>query len=551
MSQAKSVVVDGSRPEPRLSGAQPSIGATSKRGVRSHDVPVLIPAAGDVPDGIVAISNVSCPAMIPVAGRPVIHWTLRNLQALGFRRFRIAVARAGMFVEDFVSSAIGADHVDFVVSSSHRGIGGTVLDLLEGVRTRSALVVLGDRYVEFADTSFLEVDETLAFVRASAEQPVDDVGACYLADVELAREVAKSAAVAGPITLSTILGGVDERATVRAVEATQWVDAGRPDHPPARDAAPLVGRHFNQLSFDSTFGTVTKRSTNVDKFVDEIAYLGLLPDDVAVLFPRVLHASTDRSDPHLTMEYYAYPSLADVFLFEDVDDRVWRRVFDHLHTVLESSMWRHRAPMSGDDVHAMYLDKPRARLTSITEPAPLVRLIAHEGTIRVNGVAVQNFSTLWPALARATKALTEVEATIVHGDLCLSNILYDLRADIVKLIDPRGSFGRTGIFGDPRYDVAKLYHSTYGLYDCIVNDLFEVDVDVDGFEMHLDIRSQPRHGHVRSAFEAVFFERFDRREILLIAGLIFASLPALHAESPSRQIAMYGRALQLVHEALA
>jgi hypothetical protein len=47
----------------------------------------------------------------------------------------------------------------------------------------------------------------------------------------------------------------------------------------------------------------------------------------------------------------------------------------------------------------------------------------------------------------------------------------------------------------------------------------------------------------------VFFADFDRREILLITGLLFASMPALHYDAPRRQIAMYARALQLFGEA--
>ena len=56
-----------------------------------EDAIVLIPAAGRVPDGVLSLSNISCPAMIPVAGRPVIHWTLGYLTSLGFKRFLIAV----------------------------------------------------------------------------------------------------------------------------------------------------------------------------------------------------------------------------------------------------------------------------------------------------------------------------------------------------------------------------------------------------------------------------------------------------------------------------
>ena len=79
--------------------------------------------------------------------------------------------------------------------------------------------------------------------------------------------------------------------------------------------------------------------------------------------------------------------------------------------------------------------------------------------------------------AEVDRLAENVQGCIVHGDLCLSNILYDLRSRICKLLDPRGSFGAAGIYGDPRYDVAKLYHSIYGLYDFITNDLFHVSIE--------------------------------------------------------------------------
>src|SRR6476620_747918 len=105
---------------------------------------VLIPAAGRVAEGVLALSNISCPAMVPVAGRPVVHWTMGYLRSLGLRRFSMAVARRGMFVEDFGECTVGGDcEVSFMTPSSDGGGGLTVLELAEQAQARSALVVLG------------------------------------------------------------------------------------------------------------------------------------------------------------------------------------------------------------------------------------------------------------------------------------------------------------------------------------------------------------------------------------------------------------------------
>ena len=88
------------------------------------DITVLIPAAGGVPEGIVGLGNIGCPAMIPIAGRPVIYWAMKYLRSLGLRRFVIGVSRRGMFVEDFVECMFGSDcEVEFIVPAVSRGVG--------------------------------------------------------------------------------------------------------------------------------------------------------------------------------------------------------------------------------------------------------------------------------------------------------------------------------------------------------------------------------------------------------------------------------------------
>ena len=178
-------------------------------------------------------------------------------------------------------------------------------------------------------------------------------------------------------------------------------------------------------------------------------------------------------------------------------------------------------------------------------------LLADSGSVTVNGTPRRTLGAAWSELEREVARLeTTATGAAIHGDLGLSNILYDLRARICKLVDPRGSFGVRGVYGDPRYDVAKLYHSVHGLYDFLVADLFRVDAR--GGKVNLDVRSRPQHAEIRARFERVFFERagWDRRDVLLITGLLFASMPALHYDRPDRQVAMAARALELVGDAL-
>jgi hypothetical protein len=164
--------------------------------------------------------------------------------------------------------------------------------------------------------------------------------------------------------------------------------------------------------------------------------------------------------------------------------------------------------------------------------------------ITVNG---RNCPPLRSIFEEVEAALPEIAGDrrqgIIHGDMCFSNILYDLRSGICKFIDPRGSFGQSGIYGDQKYDVAKLYHSVHGLYDFIVNDLFTVRVE--GREVTLTVHRRQEHERVREVFESVFFPDFDRRHVKMITALLFLSMPALHYDAPRRQLAMFATGMSL------
>lgn len=550
---------------------------------RLADTVVLIPAAGRVAEGVMALSNIGCPAMVPVAGRPVIHWTLSYLRSLGLKRFLIAVSRRGMFVEDFVECSFGQDcETSFIVPSVDGGVGRTVLELAEQAEGKSALVVLGDTHFQFAEPELLLNDEAAVLVdnvedsyrwctvetdpqglvtRFHDKEPDLPgplqalIGVYFFPSLEELRTasraaVAQNEGAARRTELAAILKNVETKRPIRAIQAGDWLDCGNPDRQASSHRALLQKREFNDLSIDSVMGTVTKRSRYVEKFLDEINYFRLLPPELAVLFPRAIGYSTDWQDSWLTLEYYGYPSLAEVFVFENVDPGIWEQVFVHLREILVRGFMRHRRPLASGVLREMYLAKTRDRLERISGPPELEALVAHAGPVTVNGREVPNIAVLWERLEGEVQRLAEnVQGCIVHGDLCLSNILYDLRSRVCKLIDPRGSFGSAGIYGDPRYDVAKLYHSIYGLYDFITNDLFHAAID--GTRVDLEIRSRPQHRQIQQRFERVFFSEFDRREILLITGLLFASMPALHYDAPHRQIAMYARALELLAEAFS
>jgi dTDP-glucose pyrophosphorylase len=149
------------------------------------DVTVVIPAAGRVAEGLVGLSNITSPAMIPVGGRPVIFWTLKHLHQLGVGRVVVAVPRRGGFIEEFVACTKPNLTVDFITPTSSSGVLRTVLDLLAHVHTKSALVVLGDTHFAFP------ADVRLQHVPAVLVSGVEDAYRFCVADVNGDGDVVK------------------------------------------------------------------------------------------------------------------------------------------------------------------------------------------------------------------------------------------------------------------------------------------------------------------------------------------------------------------------
>src|SRR6185312_1035687 len=119
---------------------------------------------------------------------------------------------------------------------------------------------------------------------------------------------------------------------------------------------------------------------------------------------------------------------------------------------------------------------------------------------------------------------------------------------LFKFIDPRGSFGESGIYGDGRYDMAKLLHSLDGGYDFFVHDMFRLERD--GNKISLQQFFPSTRGAVLDTFQKIFGRDYDLKEVRTLEGLLFLSMCALHKDNPSRQFAMFATGLRILNQVL-
>jgi hypothetical protein len=69
----------------------------------------------------------------------------------------------------------------------------------------------------------------------------------------------------------------------------------------------------------------------------------------------------------------------------------------------------------------------------------------------------------------------------IHGDLTSSNVLWENEKPIV--IDPRGLFGKTLLYGDKDYDIAKIYYSETGWHLLNKGNLVSKVLSENSFEV--------------------------------------------------------------------
>jgi hypothetical protein len=288
---------------------------------------------------------------------------------------------------------------------------------------------------------------------------------------------------------------------------------------------------------------VTKKSLNSEAFRKQVRWFKQIPDEVAPFLPRVF-GSSDGAEPFITMELLSIPTLGDLFVSQRLNLGAWNDVVRSVSCIqscfAEKAVKNSLAPQLA---RAVYLDKTHSRLDDfLAQNAPAKDYFICRGAEKWSIGRVQR--TLAHFVEQC--GLLDIdELTPIHGDFCFSNLLYDPKVRLVKMIDPRGEFGVPGVFGDRRYDLAKLTHSYAGKYDFIVADRFSVEVESDGC-LRLSMHSNDYYTRVRSIFDAVLLPDASlRQQVYALQALLFLSMLPLHADKPRRQLTMLATGLQL------
>lgn len=332
--------------------------------------------------------------------------------------------------------------------------------------------------------------------------------------------------------------------------ASKWFDVGHSERY-IQAKTSVEARAFNSIEIDESRGILKKRSKNQEKLINEIKWYLKMPAKLQYLIPRIYDYSLDWSDPYVSMEYYGYNTFHEMLVYGDNPQTQWRQYFEKLLFAVQDmgrfQVHGSRASISSS-LETMYITKVVERLGALRNDSRFSSFFSRE--IYVNGAKFPSLDLLITKLPQMLKKRLIDNAPdkfcIIHGDLCFSNILVEDRFGFMRIIDPRGKFGEFDLYGDQRYELAKLMHSMDGQYDFITEDMFSVQVD----ETNIVLEVPNKASGVYTIFKDVFREMLaNYADLQLIESTLFLSMLPLHNDSLSRQYAMLATGLKLLYEA--
>ena len=314
-----------------------------------------------------------------------------------------------------------------------------------------------------------------------------------------------------------------------------------------------ITRDYNSFLIDDKKGVITKCSSNI-KLKDEIDYYKSIDTCNSIFFPRFLGSSNSGSNYTLDLEYYCYKNLGDFMVYDSFNGVFWERVVNSIQDVLNSFSKNTNKGVFDELLESMYVRKTEHYYNELIKGFDRFKTLAKFDTIYFNDVSYLNFENIWDEVKLKLRSFEKPNTvSVIHGDFCFSNILCGLSdkmsSPVLRCVDPRGRFGIKGVYGDQRYDLAKLMHSYQGGYEYIIYDKF--NISMQGSSSRIKFNSSFSNSNLNK-IEDVFKSNsnFHSPEIKILQGLIFIGMCSRHYDSLDRQTMMYLQGIKLLNEAI-
>lgn len=329
-----------------------------------------------------------------------------------------------------------------------------------------------------------------------------------------------------------------------AQQAGKWYDLGGANAYYRSRAEFTTQRDFNKLTITQQY--VEKSSKGSDKIRAEANWFTSLPPSIRTYVPRYLGDNGQAGQGfRYRLEYLQYLTLAELYVFSELPAHLWRKILPRCFSFLDECERLAAQPSAVTQSLTHLLEEKTAqRLAEFCQQMQL----PSSKQWHFNGELSLSLDELL-AQAKANSPQAAKASTFMHGDFCFSNILYDFNTEAIKTIDPRGmtAAGEVTVYGDIRYDLAKLSHSVLGMYDWIVAGYHHTTVDFDTGQIMHQVTQGSRCQAIQEMFTEMVADRYgiSPRQLYAMQIHLFVSLLPLHSDDSYRQQGLFANAFWL------
>jgi thiamine kinase-like enzyme/GTP:adenosylcobinamide-phosphate guanylyltransferase len=236
-------------------------------------------------------------------------------------------------------------------------------------------------------------------------------------------------------------------------------------------------------------------------------------------------------------------SLSDyIERYPDKIKEITPRIFNLIEKIHLS---RKPVDASYEDIYDQYIGKTLKRIERIE-----FIFGQHNKKYTINGKEYSNPKDILRSNHPSLKAIYTDKFMFIHGDIQTSNILIDSQEKLY-VIDPRGYFGDSSLFGDPLYDYAKLFYGLCGMWDSFRKGLSNVRYS-DGLFILEPLLPPEEYENRRSLFfehaSKVDYLHITEQKIDILHAIIWLSVADYIANDVLSALYGYLNGVMLINE---
>ncbi|MGM8898068.1 MULTISPECIES: hypothetical protein [unclassified Psychrobacter] len=329
----------------------------------------------------------------------------------------------------------------------------------------------------------------------------------------------------------------------------KWYDCGHINSFFKTRGEMTTERAFNEIRMIEN--VIYKSGSFSSKIEAEAYWFESLPAELKRFTPHLIDSGTSEEGFSYALEYLPNLPLNELFVHGKLHHNQWVNIINKIAAFISSS--------SQVEIDPKLLGSINKSFTNLVVDKTCQRIMKYSSSNNIDldksfVVNNQESPSLNSIISRCIDKILALptQSSVLHGDLCFSNILYDSRINDIKLIDPRGMdfHGNFTIYGDQRYDIAKLTHSVIGLYDHIIANRYKLEV-IEDYQYNLSFELSSEIEEFQHFFLTKSFNGIEVKSIMPLTVLLFLSMLPLHSDREDRQQALLINAIRLYNEFLA